>query len=283
MKRDYISRLSFLARWRFSPEEAEDIISDYREMIANEPGTDTELVQRFGTPWAALRQIPSAGISRTWLAGFALSCVCVLAPAAWALWFNVNQVMLRMVIVYQWNVPSFLLTDRLGEVIFSPLAPTLMLVLGLAAPLLWFRHRCKEKQPLTRAMLLTMIMLLALLAGLWCIILKIECDFDGFVQLLAPCSASVKTWTVIRGVCFGVPTAAAAVSGTAGLILSRAKNRRWRAVYALALLLAVLCAGFMHELHSMALDGGDGWRIFNLRYYMMLTIIGLFGTGVSLC
>ncbi|MCM1148836.1 MAG: hypothetical protein NC319_01945, partial [Butyricicoccus sp.] len=203
MKRDYISRLAFLARWRFPAEEAEDIISDYREMVANEPGTDAELVQRFGTPWAALRQIKSGGVSRLWLAEGALSFACLIVPAAWVLWKNVNQLFWWLFLEKQADVPLFLLGDSLGDFLGRTSLLPVLLILGLVSALLLFRHGKKDKPPLTRAMALTMAALLLLLAGLWCVILKMLCDFDGFIQLVSQLNGARTPWAWIRGVCFG--------------------------------------------------------------------------------
>lgn len=285
MKRDYISRLAFLARWRFSTEEAEDIISDYREMIANEPGTDGELVQRFGTPWTALKQIPGMGINRMWLAIFALSFVCLIVPAAWVLWKNVNQLLFWLHFEKSVDVPSFLLVDEFESFLnWSPVLPV-MLMLGLVTPLVWFRRRGKdrEREPLTRGMVLTMLLLMICLAWIWLIIWQILGDFDFFTRLFN--SLPWDSWgagAVFRGVCFGVPAAAAGAAGIAGLLFARVKNRRWRAVYALALLLAVLTAAVLLLLSSLNLDVDD-WRDAYLRYYTALTVLGLVGTGVSLC
>lgn len=284
MKRDYISRLAFLARWRFSEEEAEDIISDYREMIANEPGTDRELIQRFGTPWAALRQIPSTGISRIWLAVFALSFACLLIPAAWVLWKNVNQLLFWLHFEKSVDVPSFLLVDDAESFLSAIWVLPLMLILGLVTPLAWFRSRGRDREPLTRGIVLTMLLLMVCLVWVWLFIWQMLSDFDGFTRLLnsLPWENSWGAWTVYRAVFFGVPAAVAGSAGIAGLLFARAKNRRWRAVYALALLVAVLTAALLLLLSSLNLDA-DGWQSAYLRYYTVLTLLGLLGTGVSLC
>ncbi len=280
MKRDYISRLALLARWRFSSEEAEDIISDYREMIAAEPGTYAELVERFGTPWNAVRQIPGAGLSRVWLAAFALSFGCLLVPAAWVLLYCIRQGLFSFIWESTGKMLWFLIPDSYVESRFQSALP-MMLILGLVAPLLWFRRGRKGREPLTRGMRLCLLLLLVCLAWLWLFIWKFLCDFDGFIQLWSHWNESRNVW-IINGVCLGVPAAAAAVCGTVGLLFSRLKNRRWRAVFALSLLLSVLSAAVFSMFTSLSFDA-DGWQEMQLKYYAAITVIGLVGTGVSLC
>ena len=35
MKKDYMTRLERAVRWRLQPQEAEDVIADYREIVGN--------------------------------------------------------------------------------------------------------------------------------------------------------------------------------------------------------------------------------------------------------
>ena len=45
MKKDYMTRLERAARWRLPPQEAEDVIADYREMVGDPPRPEEELLR----------------------------------------------------------------------------------------------------------------------------------------------------------------------------------------------------------------------------------------------
>ena len=45
MKKDYMTRLERAVRWRLPPQEAEDVIADYREIVGNPPRSEEELLK----------------------------------------------------------------------------------------------------------------------------------------------------------------------------------------------------------------------------------------------
>ena len=51
---DYIKKLNFAARWFLPQNEAEDVVNDYQEMLA-EGGEDPE--ERFGSPVKAVLEL----------------------------------------------------------------------------------------------------------------------------------------------------------------------------------------------------------------------------------
>ena len=82
MKKDYMARLEQAARWRLPPEEAEDVIADYRDIVGSPPRSEEELHREVGDPEQVVRllvQPPKAYYA--WLAVFAALAACLLAAA----------------------------------------------------------------------------------------------------------------------------------------------------------------------------------------------------------
>ena len=50
MKKDYLSRLSWAARWWLPRAEGDDVLSDYRELLSQRYRTDAELQRDLGKP-----------------------------------------------------------------------------------------------------------------------------------------------------------------------------------------------------------------------------------------
>ena len=75
-----------------------------------------------------------------------------------------------------------------------------------------------------------------------------------------------------------------AVAAFTGLVLAKLCDRRWLAVYGLALTVAALCAIVTFWLRSMSLDWGAGeLRAYFFPRMVLVGIAGLLGTGVALC
>ena len=57
MKKDYMARLEWAARWRLPPQEANDVIADYRDIVGDPPRPEDELLRDLGSPRAAIRPL----------------------------------------------------------------------------------------------------------------------------------------------------------------------------------------------------------------------------------
>ena len=66
MKKDYMTRLERWARWMLPRQEAEDVLADYRDIVA-----DPELAQDLGKPRAVIWALADRKSYYTWLGVFA--------------------------------------------------------------------------------------------------------------------------------------------------------------------------------------------------------------------
>ena len=82
----------------------------------------------------------------------------------------------------------------------------------------------------------------------------------------------------------GVDVFAVGLIGLTGLVRARLEDRRWLAVYVLALSGVILVLSFWAVLTSLSLGSSiPGWQIPFIARYMFVTLAGLVGTAVALC
>ena len=83
MKKDYLSRLSWAARWWLPRAEGDDVLSDYRELLSQRYRTDAELQRDLGKPSQVIRQLSRPREYHCWCAVFAaLTALLLLLPVA---------------------------------------------------------------------------------------------------------------------------------------------------------------------------------------------------------
>lgn len=271
MKKDYMTRLEGWARWMLPPREAEDVIADYRDIVA-----DDELRRGLGKPREVIAPLTTKKAYRAWLAVFAAMAACILIPAdsplplglypVWYTLFSPDGFIIPGVPMFLW----FMMT-------------------GLTLSLIWFRPRRGEgKAPLPRSILIVLAALLAVMGLIWWTFWQITLYPDGALAnpvFLLP----YGFWWPLADIYVGgnllsfllewsaVPLAAV---GMTGLVKARVRDRRWRAVYFLSLSVMMLALAVLALLTSMAVSPEhlDTWRL-----CIEITVLGLIGTGVSLC
>lgn len=80
MKKDYMTRLERAVRWRLPPQEAEDVISDYRDMFGTPPRPEEELYRDVGDPEKVVKLLVSPPETyRVWLTVFIVMSFCILS------------------------------------------------------------------------------------------------------------------------------------------------------------------------------------------------------------
>lgn len=249
----YLKKLSYIVRWRLPKPDADEVLSDYAEMLSQRPAEDdVKLVQELGEPIQAARLVTEPRVYRRWMAVFFVMAICVLLPEI------------------------TLLRARRGGWLSEELVIVLFLV-GIAAALIWFRPvRGEEKKKLPRRLLpaLAAVLIIPLVAGaiLWGLA-------SGAWQTLPARSYGVmSTWVLCIA---GTATAAAALWG---LVKARTSDRRWRALYVLGLTALAECTLVMLLLSSMSLDASvlNWWVEYALRW-VAVGVAGLVSAGVSLC
>ena len=80
----YLKKFSRAVRWRLPPQESEEAIADYRELIFQEERDETKLVEELGEPVQAAHLLTDVRTYRRWLAVFALLAVGLFLLAKWA-------------------------------------------------------------------------------------------------------------------------------------------------------------------------------------------------------
>ena len=71
----YLKKFSRIVRWKLPKSEADEVLADYQEMLAQCSG---ETTQAFGQPAQAVRLLSEPKMHYRWLAIFALLAFCLL-------------------------------------------------------------------------------------------------------------------------------------------------------------------------------------------------------------
>ncbi len=275
MKKDHLTRLARWARWMLPPQEAEDVIADYRDILEDE-----ELSRELGKLRDVIRPLADRHAYRTWLAVFVVLAACILIPAASPLPLGLYPVWFAL-----FSPDGFLI----------PGVPMFLwfMIAGLALSLVWFRPRRGEaKTPLPRSIFIVLAVLLAVMGLVWWTFWQITLYLEG--ALANPIfHLPMGFWWPLGRVYVGgnlltfslewsaIPLAAV---GMVGLVKARTRDRRWRAVYFLSLSAMMLAFAVLTLLTSMDVTSEpDTWYIATRQICLTITALGLIGTGVSLC
>ena len=250
MKQDYFTRLTLAARWRMPPGEAKELLADYREILEENPRTEEELLRELGRPWTAVRLAADSGAYRRWLAAFAALSLCLLLPALCTLLPGV------------WWLFSGAFPHVSLEIV--------LLAAGLALSLAYFQRQDRDPLPVLLPILL--LLLLALSAGI-----------NWWVWRILPGLRPAAGLGPVARLAYELLLLAAALLGLFGLTAARVYNRRWRALYVLALTVAVLTCAVLLMLGRMDMDAGIIHWDAHIDRFLWIAAIGLTGTGVALC
>lgn len=272
MKKDYMVRLERWARWMLPRQEAEDVISDYREIVGTPPRPEGELIRDLGRPRGVIRPLAEKNAYYTWLAVFAVMAACILmlgiSPTAigfpiWLFFFDI------------WKE--------------YPLGPFLA-VPGAAAALVWFRWQGQKKNHLPRAIPILLAVLLAYIGGVLLFCWANIQDHEGFTAMWGTMRTLVGPYSIVyRSIYLSMlamiyTCPLIALAGILGLVKARTGDRRWAAVYMLALT-AILAALLVVHLATNAIVSQNAEEIARemLIRCSVAAVTGLIGTGVALC
>ena len=140
---EYLKKLSLIAHWKFSREEAEEIIDDYKLFSADMHGD--ELLTRLGNPSQALVQIQSRTRYSLWLAAFLWMAFCMIGLTIELFSFAQNRYWEAFLLGTGFiiSIGWFLKTER-GYVYKRPLSkgiPILLLIMLAAICCEWWLFR----------------------------------------------------------------------------------------------------------------------------------------------
>ena len=240
----YLQQLHRALRWRLPPAEAEEILSDYQEVLASAECTAE-------SPASVARSLTDVAHYRRWLAAFGAMALCLALHAYW------------VVALPYWN----------GQLWFPPI----LFALGAGGALFWFTPRGKRtKTPLPRGLRPALGGLLAL--ALLCAGVIAALALQWLRALPPAWYGRTAAWALT------LTTLAATAAGVSGLVGARLSDRRWRALYVLGLLVAADCALVLFSLRSMDINAGTSlWLTSSLLQLGAFNLAGLAATGVALC
>lgn len=263
-KEQYLKRFSRAVRWRLPPRESEEAIADYRELIFQEERDESKLVEELGEPIQAAHLLTDVRTYRRWLAVFAVLAFGLFLLAKWA-----------------WTAHSpfyrFLWWDQMWF-------PVLVMAVGLALSLYWFRRHGQKNGPLSRRLMLALAVVFAYGVGTlaWNWYVMAPQALKGLVEQypsVIPWQIILQRELLIEG---GVGCALIAL---AGLVLAKCYDRRWLALYILAVTLAAIL-GFV-EFNLVSIDisapGPEIIQTYLFSRILPVGAVGLIGTGVALC
>lgn len=261
-REQYLKKFSRAVRWRLPPQESEEAIADYRELIFREERDESELVEELGEPVQAAHLLTDVKTYRRWLAVFAVLAFGLFLLAKWAF---LGHTSLNLSNYDQWWYPVW------------------VMAVGLALSLYWFRRHGQKNGPLSRRLVLALAVVLiaggGVMYGIW--------DVTG---ALIYEQVSVNTWQYRQQV-YLVITAMmyvgtlSALAAFAGLVLAKCYDRRWLALYILGVTVAAMIGFVTFNFKGINLDYPTADVIQSYLFTRLIPIgaAGLIGTGVALC
>jgi len=273
-KKKYMSRFSRSARWRLGASEAEEAIRDYREMVYQEGRDEAKLVEELGDPVQAAWLLTEAKEYKRWIKVFAILAFGLLLMVKWA-----------------WTGMTFVRVDWDYSMYSEGWRGIAVMAVGLVLSLVWFQRQGQKSGPLSWRLLLSLAVVLILgLAVIGLTWQQLDPDFlKRYSELNHNYEQIVGTslyWRIIlyRELIIDGGTFCPMIA-LAGLILARCRDRRWLALYTLALTVAALCIiiGFWTRALDISSAAMDDARVYLFPKLIPAGIVGLLGTGVALC
>ena len=263
-KEQYLKKFSRAVRWRLPPQESEEAIADYRELIFQPERDESRLSEELGEPVQAAHLLTDVRAYRRWLAVFAVLAFGLFLLAKWA-WTG--------------------MTVTTGFFSYSNVwYPVWVMAAGLLLSLYWFRRHGQKNGPMSRWLLLALAVVLACGAGTlawnWYVL------SPEFLEFYSETYPHVIPWQIILQrelvteggwVC--------ALIALAGLVLAKCYDRRWLALYVFSVTVAALCGFILLHMHRMDMSYAISSSIQAYLFARLIPIgaVGLIGTGVALC
>ena len=279
MKKDYMTRLERAARWRLPPQEAEDVIADYREMVGDPPRSEEELIRDLGKPRDAVRPLTRKWPYRIWLAVFAFLSLCILSLGLSGTGFS-------------WRIWRLYFEGYLDGT--KNCISYVVVITGAVVALMWFHQQGRKAARLPRAIPILLAVLLAWCGGVLLYCWMFARDFDGSLliwgtmpTLIGPNAGepmSVSLFLPLDIMLYG--SALLSLTGVFWLVKARTRDRRWAAVYILALAAMLAALNIVALTHSMnPIPAETPEEVFRqlLLENAGITAVGLLGAGVALC
>lgn len=267
MKRDYMTRLEGWARWMLPPQEAEEVIADYRDIVADE-----ELRRGLGKPREVIAPLTTKKAYRVWLAVYAVMAACVLLIG---------------------HSGAGVLSWELYRLCVFPnhLGPVFALA-GTALALVWFRRQGERpKTPLPKRLAAVLALLLAWTGLIFLYHWALLHDMDGFVSmwgtteyLFGPHGRTVSRSVYYFQIALCYLPLLTSFLALYWLVKARVSDRRWAAAYILTLAAILVSLETIAMLTSMEISNPVEVALrANLVKCGGIAAAGLAGAGAALC
>lgn len=261
-REQYLKKFSRAVRWRLPPQESEEAIADYRELIFQPERDESKLVEELGEPVQAAHLLTDVQTYRRWLKVFAVLAFGLFLLAKWAFMAHSS---IHFSFAEQWWYPVW------------------VMAVGLPLSLYWFRRHGQKNGALSKRLVLALAVVL--IAG--CVVMYGIWDVTG---ALIYEQTAVNTWQYKQQVYLVVTAmmyvgALSALAAFAGLVLAKCYDRRWLAVYILGVTVAAMIGFVTFNFKGINLDYPTADMIQSYLFARLIPIgaAGLIGTGVALC
>lgn len=281
MKKSWLDRFSRSARWYLPRAEADEVIDDYREMLAGDVRSEEELCRDLGKPRSAVRLLVQPKLYRVWLGVFLMLSACLVLPGI---------------------SPLPLVDYRLWRYLFDylhfsrPLA-----LLGVVGAVVWFRWKGHREKKLPKAICVFGAAILVYFVTIMAVNWAWMHDPGGFSEMWGQMPVYVlwvrigpEGYTMSRAVHMLTDTLmwigglGMVLAGMYALVKARTEDRRWAGVYVLAMTAMLVSLSTLALMTSMDVSVAYPpviWQYFSSIFYTYTVIgaAGLVGTGVALC
>lgn len=262
-KEQYLKKFSRAVRWRLPPQESEEAIADYRELIFRPERDESKLVEELGEPVQAAHLLTDVKTYRRWLKVFAVLAFGLFLMVKWSwMWHSSFYISWAE----QWWYPVW------------------VMAVGLPLSLYWFRRHGQKNGAISKWLVLALVVVLVFGVGTMALSWYVfDSSFlDGYAEvypLVIPWQVILQRELMING---GVVCALIAF---AGLILAKCYDRRWLALYTLALTVAVMCCFIAFFCRGMDLSYAmrSSPQTYLFARLIPIGAVDLIGTGVALC
>lgn len=246
-EKEYLAKFSHAVRWRLSASQAEEVISDYTEMLSQSTSAE-EIKKKWGSPYEAARLLGDRKGYYIWLVVFALLMACLLVPILW--------------ILQPW--------------IYSPFYALTYGVLFLGSMLCLYGFRppfnsaalCPKKLIYAIIVLLFLqILVIGVISALWL--------YGAALPVGLPygriAASIIRLWGL-----------AAAVVGVWAVFQARTKDYRWRALYILGLTGALTAVMIYGALTGLELSTSAEMVSRLIMDWCIYSVVGLIGAVLCL-
>ena len=261
-KQQYLSQFSRTAQWRLGSADAAEAISDYRELVFQEERDESRLLEELGDPVHAAWLLTDRTAYRRWLAVFGVLVYGLFLLAKWD-WTG-------------WSRFRFSFAEPCWY-------PVWVMAVGMVLSLYWFQRHGQKNGPISRRLVLALGLVLVFGMGMVAVTAYFF-DVEVLENIVLQSDKSIPTQVIVYRELIIEGGWVGALIAFAGLVLAKCYDRRWLALYTLALTVAAICVFSQFVLTSVNPEG----TLEELRAYMMARMLpmgaaGLIGTGVALC